>query len=165
MAPVESSFQRPLAGRCRTASARQELEEPSSLSDICSRERVPTLAAASSMASGMPSSLVQISPMARAFWAVNAKEGSWPRARARNSRADSELSSSSTVGERSGSGALRGGTGHLSSPSTQRFAARCQYVQARARVEQDIHLPRSSLKEVLAVVQDEEQLFVCQDLR
>ena len=62
---------------------------------------------------------VQISPMARAFWAVNANVGSWPRARARNSRADSEHSSSSTVGERSGSGALRGGTGHLSSPPLQ----------------------------------------------
>src|SRR5215218_2467891 len=90
--------------------------EPSSLFEICSKDRVPTLAAASSMASGIPSSLLHTSATACALPGVKAKEGSRLRARARNRRADSDLSSSSTVGERCGSGVLSGGTGHLSSP-------------------------------------------------
>src|SRR5215213_8312388 len=91
--------------------------EPTSLSEICSKGRVPTLAAASSMASGIPSSLLHTSATACALPGVKAKEGSRLRARARNRRADSDLSSSSTMDEYRGSGALSGGTGHLTSPS------------------------------------------------
>src|SRR5215212_1240041 len=112
----------PLIVRCLSAAVRpppvSSSREPSSLSDICSKDRVPTLAAASSMASGIPSSLLHTSATACALPAVKAKEGSRLRARARNRRADSDLSSSSTMNEYRGSGALSGGTGHLSSPST-----------------------------------------------
>ena len=141
----------PLIVRCLGAAVRpprvSSSREPSSLSEICSRDRVPTLAAASSMASGMPSSLLHTSATARALPGVKVKEGSRLRARARNKRADSELcSSSSVVGERSRSGTERGwyGPPYLSL-HPKRLAARGQYPYPCARVEQDIHKPCSSL--------------------
>src|SRR5829696_6680647 len=57
------------------------LSEPLSLSEICSTESVPTRVAASSMASGMPSSCLHTSATAPALRGVKAKAGLRYRAR------------------------------------------------------------------------------------
>src|SRR5215218_8879054 len=112
----------PLIVRCLGVAVRSprvsSSREPSSLSEIRSKERVPTLAAASSMASGIPSSLQQISATARALCGLKEKEGSRALARSTNRRIDSYASSSSDEGVLWRSGIESGGTGHLTSPST-----------------------------------------------
>src|SRR5215217_263402 len=46
----------------------------------------------------------------------------------------------------------------------QRFTARCHYAHVRARVEKRVRKAGCSLQEMLAVVHNQEQLFVLQDL-
>ena len=68
---IVTPVQSPLSVRCRGAAVLpppvNSLRESSSLSEICSTERVPTLAAANSMASGMPSKRLQTCATAPAF--------------------------------------------------------------------------------------------------
>ncbi len=83
----------------------------------CATVSALTRAAASSMASGMPSSCRQISPTAATFPAVRPNPGRASAARSQNSRTDS-ASPAARGSAISGSGTVSGGTGQLASPGT-----------------------------------------------
>jgi hypothetical protein len=79
-----------------------------------------TRAAASSRASGIPSSLRAISPTAPAFAGLSSNSGLASRARSTKSRTASLLASPTRVSTPGGAGTGRGGTGQVISPSTSR---------------------------------------------
>jgi len=75
-----------------------------------------TRTAASSIASGKPSTRAQISATARAFSVVSAKSSLTARARSTNSATAASCASTSTGGRRCRSGSASGATGHSCSP-------------------------------------------------
>ena len=83
-------------------------------------ESIRILAAASSIASGRPSSRWQMVSTAAAFWSVIRKDGRTSCARCSNSLTASEPASADAVGVGPPSGSDSGGTCQLSSPSTPR---------------------------------------------
>ena len=83
-------------------------------------ESIRILAAASSMASGRPSSRWQMVSTAAAFSSVTRNDGRTSCARCSNSLTASELASADAVGAGPPSGSDSGGTCQLSSPSTPR---------------------------------------------
>ena len=135
----------PLSVRCLGTAVRsptvKSFRESSSFSEICSTESAPTLAAASSMASGSPSSLRHISATARMFSDPIVKVGSRCRTRSAKSRADSERSISPTVGERRGSGTESAGTGHLDSPATLRASRLVARTRKRGQESSNTPIP------------------------
>ena len=84
--------------------------------------RAFTRAAASSMASGMPSSRQQISATAAAFSCVKTKPGSTARARCRNRATPVTFERASNDGSGSMQGRSSGGTGNSCSPGRRRVS-------------------------------------------
>ena len=78
-----------------------------------------TRAAASSMASGSPSSLRAMAATAGAFSSSRVNPGTAAAARSANRRTDSQAASNAAVGRSSSSGTASGGTGHSCSPETR----------------------------------------------
>ena len=76
-------------------------------------------AAASSMASGRPSSLRAIAAIAAAFSSSSSKSGTAAAARSANRRTDSQAASEAAAGRASSAGTASGGTGHSCSPETR----------------------------------------------
>ena len=107
-------------------SGRSRPPPTSSLSECTSRSRIAsggsslTRAAASSMASGRPSSRRTIWATAAAFRSSTAKPGTAAAARSANSRTDSHAATDSGVVSASSCGTASGGTGHSCSPDTRR---------------------------------------------
>ncbi len=122
---------------------------------IASTGSARTRAAASSSASGMPSSVWQISAIAAAFFSVTANAGCAATARSANRRTDSYCVSAATVIGRCFCGTASGGTriGRLAR-HVQRLAARRQDLHLRARLQQRLGQLGAGVGEVLAVVED-----------
>jgi hypothetical protein len=91
-----------------------------SLSEICSADSTLALAAASSMASGIPSRRWQTCATAMALFSDRAKSGLAALALSENSLATSHSERLSTAGSRRGPGKDRGRTEKMVSPGTLR---------------------------------------------
>ena len=105
----------------------RSFKEPERRAEIWPTESTPVLAAASSMASGTPSSLRQMSATSRAFSGPIPNPGLRARARSAKSLAASEWASSSASLSRPSSGKESDGTRHTTSPpvrSASRLVAR-----------------------------------------
>ncbi|HYB48260.1 MAG TPA: hypothetical protein VED20_13025, partial [Streptosporangiaceae bacterium] len=90
----------------------------SSRSASCAEDRIRILAAASSMASGSPSSRWQMAATSPALSSVTRKAGRTSCARCSNSLTASEAARAEAVGLGPACGSESGGTCQLSSPST-----------------------------------------------
>ena len=132
-----------------------------SRSAMFSTESARTRAAASSSASGIPSSRWQIVATAPALRSVTANVGRAAVARSTKRRTASPRSNSSTGTRFAGSGSASGASGiGCFAAQVEMFAARRHHLHARARFEQRAREFRARLCLVLAVVEDHEQLAV-----
>src|SRR5215469_3361682 len=104
------------AGRARPPRVNSPSRSPSR-SSICSADSTGSRAAASSMASGMPSSRRQILATAAAFASVTANPGTTCAARSANKLTAGNRASSATLSGRPACGAGSGGTASTVSPS------------------------------------------------
>ena len=133
----------------------RSLRESESLSEICSTASTPTLAAASSMASGMPSSRRQIS---RHRPRVLGRQREGRRTVERPLHEQPRRPVAFELLDRRRSPGVGQGEGRYRpvelAGDAQRLAARGQYPKVRARAQELVHQPRHGIHEVLAVVQD-----------
>ena len=132
---------------------------------ISAADRTLTRAAASSRASGMPSSRRQISTTGAAVVASSRKEGSVVVARSTNSRTASvaATASGSSWSSDRGHRQRRHGEGRLARHA-QRLAARREDVQRAAGREQVLDELGRRLDQVLAVVEQQEQVLAAQEV-
>ena len=89
-------------------------------------------------------------------------ETTWPRST--NSRTASYLGSSAREGRWWGSGSVSDGTRKGFTRHPQDFAAACQDGQLRAGVQQNVCQAGAGLQQVFAVVQDQQQAFLAQEI-
>src|SRR5271165_2750554 len=123
---VSRSWLQPIVARsvcCRSGRSRpppvSSPSECSSRGKIASGGSSLTRAAASSMASGSPSSLRAMAATAGAFSSSRVNPGTAAAARSANRRTDAQAASNAAVGWSSSSGTASGGTGHSRSPETR----------------------------------------------
>ena len=125
--------------------------------------RARVRAAASSMASGMPSSRRQISAMTGAFSARQREAGLRRPARARRRAARPPIGAAASRSATSGGGQAqrRDAVGRLTG-NAQRLAAGGQDGQPGRVAQQRVGLTGAGVNQMLAVVQDHQQLLVAQ---
>jgi hypothetical protein len=116
VAPVDRRAQRPLAGGRIAGPLPNAPSAVSRRSAISTGDSNPQRAAASSIASGSPSTRRQISATAAALASPMRKSGSWTRARSQNSATAGTRTSASASS--SSSGNASGATGYRCSPAS-----------------------------------------------
>ena len=156
MAPVERRAQRPLAVGQVARAADEQVERLVEPLAIASGGRSFERAAASSIASGSPSSRAQICRDAAALPSSSSKPGRRRAARAANSRTASFAASASKLGAASPGGAS-GGTGYSCSPRGASGARLVASTSSRGAAASSSADELDVRHELLEVVEHEQQ--------
>ena len=161
VAPGDGAAQGPLAVREGRAPPVSSVRLRWSRGRICPGVRTLVRVAASSMASGSPSSRAQISATAWAFSSVSSKLGRTAWARSTNSRTASDRPRASGSGGPAGSGRASGGTTSSCSPERERDPGGGQHREPRGGGEQLLD-HRAGPPHLLEVVGHEQELPVAE---